>query len=326
MDAISTTTQACTFPYLILKYYHYTPIEDPPAFRLEHHRYCIKHHLRGRIKVAPEGINGTLAGLTVDCEQYMRDLKADPRFADIEFNSSPTTELAHHKLHVRLKSEILNTGLPPHIMPSQDHAKRYYIDTATFQQMRQQEDVVLVDVRSNYEHKIGQFERSLTFNINAFREFPPKARQMTWDKKKRYIVICTRGIKSEKARDFMRQELGLNALHLKGGILDHSQKGEGNGFQGACYVFDQRVHVTVNQRSPQPISQCHHCQQPSSRMVNCANDLCNAHLPICAPCTKRHQGACSVACQAHPNKRPYNERGYYPKQLNGYNPYIGLYR
>ncbi|MBC8085137.1 MAG: hypothetical protein H7Z21_18225, partial [Hymenobacter sp.] len=53
--------------YRVLLYYCYTPIADVAAFREEHHRLCLRLRLRGRIIVAPEGLNGTVSGLVADC-------------------------------------------------------------------------------------------------------------------------------------------------------------------------------------------------------------------------------------------------------------------
>ena len=58
-------------------------------------------------------------------------------------------------------------------------------------------------------------------------------------------------------------------------------------------------------------------------MVNCANAACNLHVTICPPCGVLLDGACKVACQQHPAKRPYNADGYYGKTLNGYDPIVG---
>ena len=69
--------------YLILLYYCYTKIEDPEAFRVEHHLFCIENNLRGRIIIAKEGLNGTISGLKEDSEKYMSLLHNDPRFSHI---------------------------------------------------------------------------------------------------------------------------------------------------------------------------------------------------------------------------------------------------
>ena len=59
-------------------------------------------------------------------------------------------------------------------------------------------------------------------------------------------------------------------------------------------------------------------------LVNCANPHCNAHLPLCEACGQTLQGACSPACAEHPDKRPYDGTGAYPKLSNHYNPAQGL--
>jgi UPF0176 protein len=312
-----------TTKYLTLKYYQYAHIDDPASFREAQHLYCLEQGIRGRIKVAQEGINGTICGTVTACENYMQYLKSDPRFADIVFNITPEVALSHDKLHVRLKREIVNSGLPETIAPSQERAQRNYIDTATFQKMREQEDVVLLDVRSNFEHGVGKFKGAVTFDIPNYRSFFKVAASYPFDKSKKHIVICTRGIKSEKARDYLQHTLKIpHVYHLEGGILDYAKNSDGNGFDGVCYVFDKRVVVDINEKDRTVISRCLHCKKPSSRVVNCANAACDIHEPMCLPCAEKNEGTCSKACYEHPKKRPYSSTGYFTKKSNGYNPYI----
>jgi len=111
---------------------------------------------------------------------------------------------------------------------------------------------------------------------------------------------------------------------LHGGIIKYGLEAGGEDFDGKCYVFDGRVAVDVNSVNPTIISTCHHCHTPSARMVNCANPHCNAHLPLCETCAEQLEGACSPACQQHPDKRPYDGTGTYPKNSNNYSPEQGL--
>src|SRR4028118_116368 len=97
--------------YRILLYYCYTHIEDPEQFREEHHLYCLDNGILGRIIVAPEGLNGTVSGLRENCEKYMHDLKDDPRFAHTDFKVEQYDTHAFQKLHVRVKPEIVHSGL-----------------------------------------------------------------------------------------------------------------------------------------------------------------------------------------------------------------------
>ena len=296
-------------PYFVLKYYAYTPIQDPPKLQAAQRRCCLELGLLGRVKVASEGINGTLTGLRKACQAYMKHLKQDSRFTEIVFNVTPSQELVHQKLHVRLKKEIVNAGLPS-LQPSLSRPGRAYITGKTFEKMYQADDVVVVDFRSNYEHRLGKFKGSLTLDIKNFREFPSKIKQLNLDKSKTYVTVCTRGIKSEKGRDYLKSVLGLPKVYqLEGGILDYGQTTQGSAFEGSCYVFDQRLVVPINKTNPTIISHCYGCKQPSERMVNCANLLCNLHVPICHDCTTKRAGACSQACQLHPKKRPYNTQG-----------------
>ena len=310
-------------PYLILKYFYYTSIQDPAHFREVHHQYCLEKHLLGRIKIATEGINGTLSGLVANCQAYMQHLQHDPRFHGIEFNITPSHTHVHHKLHVRLKEEIIASGTKKPLFARNHQPGKQYIDPPTFAHMRTRKDVVVLDVRSNYEHKLGKFHNAVTFDIKNFKSFFSQVQKHTFDKQKQYVVVCTRGIKSVKAWRYLKEERKLpHVFYLKGGVLDYAQQTDGNGFLGACYVFDHRPYVLINSKHPTSISRCHHCKQASMRMVNCANPICDLHTTMCEACSKAHAGACSVACRQHPQKRPYNGTGQYAKKMNGYNPFL----
>ena len=89
--------------YFILLYYCYTEINDPEQYREQHHMLCLDLGLRGRIIIAKEGINGTVSGTQEATETYMRQMKADPMFASVEFKVEAHHEHAFQKLHVRVK-------------------------------------------------------------------------------------------------------------------------------------------------------------------------------------------------------------------------------
>jgi UPF0176 protein len=309
--------------YSILLYYHYTPIEDPEAFREAHHLLCLKLNLLGRIIVAAEGLNGTVSGLREDCAQYMAAVKADPRFRDIDFKVDSADTQAFTKLHVRYKPEIVHSSLR-HVRP---HEKTgVHLTPAEFKQLKDQEDVVLLDVRSDYEHMVGKFKNALTLAIENFRDFPEKVEELAHLKNKKVITYCTGGVKCEKASAFLLEQGFENVYQLHGGIIKYGMEEGGEDFEGKCYVFDNRLTVDVNTVNPSIISTCYVCGQLSDRMVNCANATCNIHVPMCEPCGAEMEGACSDTCKSHAEKRPYDGSGYYQKETKGYNPYKGLYR
>ena len=309
--------------YLILLYYCYTKIDDPESFRIQHHLYCIENNLRGRIIIAKEGINGTVSGLKADGEKYMEYLHNDPRFSHTAFKVEPFKSHAFQKLNVRVKDEIVHSGLK-HIDPTKKTGK--YIEPHEFKKVKNDDDVVIVDVRSNYEHNIGKFKKAVSFDIENFREFPEKVEELEKYKDKRVITYCTGGIKCEKASAYLLEKGFKNVYQLHGGIIKYGIEEGGEDFDGKCYVFDNRISAEVNKVNPSIISSCYICGTDCNRMVNCANPSCNKHVPICEGCAEEMKGACSKKCKDHPEKRTYDGKGYYPKDLNGYNPHRGLKR
>jgi UPF0176 protein len=310
-------------PYSVLLYYNYTPIQDPEAYREIHHLFCLNHHLLGRIIIASEGLNGTVSGLKADCDAYMNWLKSDPIFAGTDFDFK-VDELEGHtfnKLHVRVKNEIVHSDLP--VNPLIRTGK--HLRPKEFKQMLKNDpEVVLVDMRSNYEHELGRFKGAHTFDMENLRDLPDHVHQIEHLKNKKVITYCTGGIKCEKASAFLLEQGFENVYQLHGGIIKYGLEEGGEDFDGTCYVFDNRVATTVNSVNPQVISTCFVCQSLSDHMVNCANPECNEHLPICPTCLKEMEGACSKECKEHPRKRPYNEKGYYSKNSVGYSPVLGF--
>lgn len=309
--------------YSILLYYCYTPIEDVELFRGEHHLLCLDLNLLGRVIIAPEGINGTVSGLEKDCEEYMQTIKLDSRFADIDFKVETSSSHVFAKLHVRAKPEIVHADLPQ-INPREKTG--IYLSPTDFKHLKDSPDVVLLDVRSNYEHKIGKFKNAVTLDIENFREFPEKSVELEKYRGKKIVTYCTGGIKCEKASAFLLEKGFENVYQLHGGIIKYGIEEGGEGFEGKCYVFDNRVAAEVNKVNPSVFSVCHICATPCDRMVNCANAECNDHVAICEKCGWTLEGTCSTECLTNPAKRQYDGTGVYPKKTINYDPRKGLQR
>ncbi len=310
-------------PYSVILYYNYTPIVDTEAYREKHHLFCLNNNLLGRIIIAEEGLNGTVSGFTEDCNRYMKWLENDPIFAgtNFDFKVEEHEINAFAKLHVRVKNEIVNSDLP--VNPRVRTGK--HLEPADFKQMLKNDpDVVLVDMRSNYEHAVGRFKGAITFDMENLRELPDHVEEIVHLKDKKIITYCTGGIKCEKASAYLLERGFENVYQLHGGIIKYGLEEGGEDFDGKCYVFDNRVKTDVNSVNPIVVSKCHICETTSDHMVNCANPQCNAHLPICPKCLIEMDGACSQDCKEHPRKRPYNAQGYYSKQSDNYTAEFGF--
>ncbi len=306
--------------HYVLLYYCYSHIENPEEFREQHHQLCLDLDLRGRIIIASEGLNGTVSGSQKSCEAYMEAVTNDSRFAHTEFKVDANDEPAFQKLNVRVKPEIVHSSLN-HLYPTERTGK--YIEPKEFREVLEEEDdeTIILDVRSNYEHMIGKFKNAVTLDMDNFRDFPAKIEELKKYKDKKVITYCTGGIKCEKASAFLLEQGFENVYQLHGGIIKYGLEAEGKDFEGKCYVFDNRIVKDVNVVNPSVRSKCYVTGAPSDRMVNCANPHCNKHIPMSEEGAKIYNGCCSAECQQNPDTRPYDGTGFYQKELNGYNPY-----
>lgn len=300
-------------PYQTLLYYCYTKINDAENYATSHLKFCKDLGLTGRIIIAEEGLNGTVSGTVAQCQAYINYINADARFANIDFKIDEVAEPSFIKMHCRYKSEIVYSGLkdPNVIDPNRETGK--HLNATEFLKLKNQEDVVVLDVRSNYEHNIGKFKNAVTLDIENFRDFPGMINQLAQYKDKKIITYCTGGIKCEKASALLLKEGFKDVYQLHGGIIKYGKDAAGEDFEGKCYVFDNRIAVDVNTVNPVVISTCFNCGTHTTKMINCANPECNQHFTQCDTCGDSLGGCCSTACQTHPRKRPYNGTGYYVK-------------
>jgi len=299
--------------YQTLLYYCYSRIEDAEQFASNHLQFCKSLNLVGRIIVADEGLNGTVSGTAESCKIYMDTLHADPRFSKIDFKIDDVEEPSFIKMHCRYKTEIVHSGLRDPGIINPEMKTGIHLEPADFVKIKDDQDVVIVDVRSNYEHSIGRFKNAITFDIENFRDFPAMINELAQYKDKKIVTYCTGGIKCEKASALLIHEGFENVYQLHGGIIKYGKEAGGEDFEGKCYVFDNRVAVDVNTVNPVVISTCRNCGAHTTKMINCANPECNEHFTQCDECGEKLDGACSEICQAHPRKREYDGTGYYVK-------------
>lgn len=304
------------FKYRTLLYYCYTKIKDPESFAVIHLKFCKKLGLKGRIIVAAEGLNGTVSGLASDCEEYMSALSERPEFAEIDFKIDQVASPSFSRMHCRYKPEIVHLGIANSIGIDPTLKTGKHLDPAEFIQFKNRDDVVILDVRSNYEHELGHFKNSVRLDIDNFRDFPSRINELAQYKDKTIVTYCTGGIKCEKASALLLHEGFSDVYQLKGGIIRYGKETGGEDFDGKCYVFDNRLAVDVNNINPTVISTCKTCSNVSPRMINCANPKCNQHFLQCEACGEATDGCCSENCKNHPLKRPYDGTGYYVRILH----------
>ncbi|WP_198768939.1 rhodanese-related sulfurtransferase [Fictibacillus halophilus] len=294
----------------VLLYYKYVPIDDPESFKDEHLKFCKDLGLLGRIIVAPEGINGTVSGTYEQTQIYMDHLKADPRFEDIVFKIDEVEEHAFKKMFVRHKKELVTWRFEEDVDPNQLSGKR--LSPKEFYEALQDEDVIVIDGRNDYEYEIGHFRGAIRPDVKASRDFPKWVREnISQFKDKKVLTYCTGGIRCEKFSGFLLKEGFQDVSQLEGGIVTYGKDEEVQGklWDGKLYVFDERISVPVNRTEEDVvIATCYYCGKTEDRYVNCANPECNKQHVCCTECEVKHKRSCSKECLDHPRNRYETEQ------------------
>ena len=256
--------------YPVILFYKYVPISDPDSFAAEQRAFCSSLGLKGRVLIAAEGINGTLAGPPAQIDRYVAAIKTDSRFGDIEIKLSAGDAGTFPKLVVKVRAEIvtLNAGT---IAPDKDN----HLSPREWKKMLEENpDAVPLDIRNRFESAAGKFENAVTCEIEHFRELPRYIDRLQNLKEKTVLMYCTGGIRCEKASALLRSQGFQKVFQLHGGIAAYQEQFGNEHWQGECFVFDQRMTVRVEENLVQ-IGRCAHTGRATSRFVNCLHDPCH---------------------------------------------------
>ncbi len=247
--------------YTVAALYHFARLPEYTELRAPLHDMCVMLGIKGTILLAHEGINGTVSGEAEAISQLMTYLKADPRLAELEYKLSHAEGTPFYRMKVRLKKEIVTLGVDG-IDPTQTVGT--YVDPQDWNALISDPDVVLIDTRNDYEVEIGTFRGAINPETETFREFPAwVAANKDRLKKPKVAMFCTGGIRCEKASAFMLENGYDDVYHLKGGILKYleTQPKDESLWDGACFVFDQRVAVEHDLKLSD-YDQCYACRYP----------------------------------------------------------------
>jgi UPF0176 protein len=257
--------------YPVILFYKYVTIDDPAGLVASQRELCSRLGMKGRLLIAHEGVNGTLAGSQAAVDEYITALRSDERFADIEVKISPGDERTFPKLVVKVRPEIVTLKAGTDLKADLDN---HLSPTEWKRTIEEEPDVVLVDVRNRYEAQAGKFENAVECDIEQFRDLPAYLDQLENLKEKKVLMYCTGGIRCEKASALFRSRGFKNVFQLHGGIMTYQEQYGNAHWLGECFVFDNRMTVKVENELVQ-IGRCAHTGRPSARFVNCLHDLCH---------------------------------------------------
>ena len=241
--------------------YKFVALPDFAALKPPLLACCEQHGVKGTILLAQEGINGTIAGKPESVQAVLAFLRSDPRLADLTHKEAFAAIAPFYRLKIRLKREIVTLGVPG-VDPTALAGK--YVKPAEWNQLLDDPDVVVVDVRNDYEVSLGTFKGALNPKTRSFRELPQWVRnERSLRDKPKVAMFCTGGIRCEKSTAFLRTQGFDEVYHLEGGILKYLETvpETQSRWEGECFVFDERVSVSHGLK-PGRHELCRACRQP----------------------------------------------------------------
>jgi UPF0176 protein len=226
----------------VAAFYRFLALASPAALRDELRSTFTATDLLGTTLIAPEGINGTMAGSSETIDHLLSFLADRTGLNRSEVKFSTADASPFRRLKFKLKREIItfrNATVDP-AQPGQ------YINPNEWNDLLADPEVLLLDTRNTYETAIGTFTGAVTPPLDTFSDFSDYVRENLDPARHRKVAMfCTGGIRCEKASAYMLQQGFPEVYHLKGGILKYLElvPTEASQWQGACYIFDERVSV-----------------------------------------------------------------------------------
>ena len=231
--------------YTVAAFYQFAALPDFRELREPLRAICAELELKGSVLLAPEGINGTLAGSREGIDSLIEHLRDSPlfggRFDHLELKFSQSAQMPFQRLKVRLKKEIVTLGAR-----EADPTQRVgiYVEPRDWNALIAAPDTLVIDTRNDFEVAMGTFDGAVDPGIKHFGEFKRYvARDLDPARHQRIAMFCTGGIRCEKATAYLLSRGFSEVYHLKGGILGYLEgvPETESRWRGECFVFDERI-------------------------------------------------------------------------------------
>ncbi|MEM9672199.1 MAG: rhodanese-related sulfurtransferase [Bacteroidota bacterium] len=283
---------------ITLSFYQYAHIGNPSLFRDHLYLQWSEIGVLGRVYVANEGINAQINVPEQNFSEFQERLKTITFLKGIRLNIAVDDDSkSFYKLKIQVKKKIVADGLSDETFDVTN--KGVHLQAEEFNELADDPNTVIVDMRNHYESEVGHFENAILPDVDSFREALPEVENILQDHQDKNIVMyCTGGIRCEKASAYFKHKGFPNVFQLEGGIIHYArqvqEKGIDNKFKGKNFVFDERLGERI---TDEIISRCHQCGAPCDTHTNCRNEACHLLFIQCDSCAKKYNGCCSSQCQ-----------------------------
>lgn len=287
-----------TFHRITISFYNYFPIQNPQEFRDYLYKNLNELQVFGRIYLAKEGINAQISVPEKELESFKTFLYSINELNGLRLNIAVDDDgKSFWVLKIKVRDKIVADGIEDESFDM--NKKGNYVNAQELNNLINNDDVIMVDMRNHYEYEVGHFVNALEIPSDTFREQLPMAVDMLQGKEdKNIIMYCTGGIRCEKASAYLLHKGFKNVFHLEGGIINYAQQIKKESldskFIGKNFVFDNRLGEKITN---DVISNCHQCGKPCDEHTNCQNNGCHLLFIQCKECAEKYNGCCSIDCK-----------------------------
>ena len=243
--------------------YKFIPITDRKSLQGKIQKHSNKLGLKGTVLISEKGLNFSIAGENEAIQDFIKFLRSDKRFSEIDIKTTYNEYQPFRKMLVRIKKEIISMGIDeidPFTFTGEKITPKELQD-----KLNNNEDIVLLDTRNEYEVRLGTFEDAVDLNLDSFRDFPNKIMSLDQKMKNKEIVMfCTGGVRCEKASALMLKNGFKNVKQIDGGVIKYFEDTGGSYWNGDCFVFDDRVALDKNLNETDYIL-CFRCREPLNK-------------------------------------------------------------
>lgn len=247
----------------------------------------------GLVLVAPEGVNGTVAGSESAVDGFREFFRRELCTDDLRFKDSRCDFMPFHRLSVEVREEIVGmkrpdlvpaTDVNSHLSPAEWHAM-----------MASPDPKVIIDTRNKFETTVGKFKGAIDPGMTKFSDWTQYLDDNELPKDIPVMIYCTGGIRCEKAILELQGRGHTNVVQLRDGILGYLEEFPDGFYEGECFVFDDRVAVDSHLAASERFGICPGCGLTSDDKRSC--QVCGSSYVVCEGCRDSWEPVCSKTCR-----------------------------
>lgn len=257
-------------PFIVSTFYKFVALDNTERLKSHIQEAMARHAVGGTIILAREGINATVSAKRAQLNALMDELQQAPIGA-LHTKESMVAFPPFVRAKVKCRSELISLGVPA----DPTRCVGVHVKAKDWNALITQADVLTIDVRNDYEYRIGRFKGAINPQTTDFKEMVAFT-ELTIDLAihKRVAMYCTGGIRCEKYSSYLLDYGVEEVFHLDGGVLQYFEDvpQEQSLWEGVCYVFDDRVAVNHDLSDAVHITKCPTCGNPQE-----SHDRAHAH-------------------------------------------------